>query len=190
MLRGALNMDSDSWTRLAKTYGPTIYHWARLAKLQPQDANEIVQEVFQTIFRKLDTFEQRSFRGWLWVITRNAIMYRFRCQKNIPTAEGGSDFHRRVQSIPESEPQDEAEIQVEIDREKAESEILYKSLEMIRGDFEEQTWQAFWQTAVEQKDSKIVAEELGLTLNSIRQARFRVRQRLKQFLDLHVAETP
>jgi len=96
----------------------------------------------------------------------------------------------RDRSIPESEPQDEAEIQVEIDREKAESEILYKSLEMIRGDFEEQTWQAFWQTAVEQKDSKIVAEELGLTLNSIRQARFRVRQRLKQFLDLHVAETP
>ena len=187
MLRGALAMDADSWSRLTKTYGPTIYRWARMANLQPQDANEIVQEVFQTIFRKLDTFEQRSFRGWLWVITRNAIMYRYRCLKKVPLAEGGSDFHRLIQTLPEEDSLDEEELQLSIDREQAESEILSKALELIREDFEEQTWQAFWQTAVEQKDSKKVSEELGLSLNAIRQARFRVRQRLKEFLDLHIA---
>ena len=52
------------------------------------------------------------------------------------------------------------------------------------GDFEEQTWQAFWMSAVEDMQAPEVAEKLGISANAVRQAKFRVVRRLKEYLGL------
>jgi len=53
---------------------------------------------------------------------------------------------------------------------------------MIEDDFQPQTWQAFWQTAVEGQDAAQVALELGMTPQAVRKAKSRVMQRLREEL--------
>jgi RNA polymerase sigma-70 factor (ECF subfamily) len=55
-------------------------------------------------------------------------------------------------------------------------------VEQVRGDFEEQTWQAFWLTVVEGRSATVLAPELGMTAAAVRQAKARVLRRLKEEL--------
>jgi RNA polymerase sigma-70 factor (ECF subfamily) len=50
----------------------------------------------------------------------------------------------------------------------------------IRGEFEETTWQAFWQTNVGGRSTQEVAASLGISAGAVYIARSRVLARLKQ----------
>ena len=52
--------------------------------------------------------------------------------------------------------------------------------DQIRGAFKDQTWQAFWQTAVEGKEPRETAAALGMSLGAVYIAKSRVRRRLRQ----------
>src|SRR5262249_4512515 len=58
--------------------------------------------------------------------------------------------------VPGAEPADDP-------ADPPESELLHRALELIRGDFEPRTWEAFWQTAVEGRAAADVAADLGMT---------------------------
>ncbi len=51
---------------------------------------------------------------------------------------------------------------------------------MIRGEFEERTWQAFYRVTVEGQAAKHVAENLGVTPSAVRLAKSRVLRRLRE----------
>ena len=53
------------------------------------------------------------------------------------------------------------------------------AVERIRCDFEDSTWQAFWQTSVDAREPREVAEELGLSVGAVYIARSRVLARLR-----------
>ena len=55
-----------------------------------------------------------------------------------------------------------------------------QGLELIRAEFEERTWQAFWRTAVDDVPPKDVAAELSMTPGSVRVAKCRVLRRLRE----------
>jgi RNA polymerase sigma-70 factor (ECF subfamily) len=55
-----------------------------------------------------------------------------------------------------------------------------KGLELIRGDFQELTWRAFWRTAVENQAPAEVGPALGMSKAAVRQAKARVLRRLKE----------
>ena len=57
--------------------------------------------------------------------------------------------------------------------------IVNKTLDLIRPEFEERTWQAFWRAAVEGQPSAVVAEALEMTPGAVRQAKSRVLHRLR-----------
>ena len=59
-------------------------------------------------------------------------------------------------------------------------QIFSWAAERIRPEFQEKTWQAFWQTAVEERDGKEVAESVGLSIGAVYVAKSRVLARLKQ----------
>ncbi len=48
----------------------------------PEDANEVVQDVFLTLFRKIHSFEGRSALGtWIYRVTTNAALVKRRSQR-------------------------------------------------------------------------------------------------------------
>jgi RNA polymerase sigma-70 factor (ECF subfamily) len=50
----------------------------------------------------------------------------------------------------------------------------------VRAEVEAATWQAFWQTACEEKDGKAVAQSLGLSVGAVYIAKSRVLARLRE----------
>jgi RNA polymerase sigma-70 factor (ECF subfamily) len=60
--------------------------------------------------------------------------------------------------------------------------LLRRGLQLIKDDFSDSTWQAFWQQALQGREAGDVARELGLTPAAVRQARYRVLCRLREEL--------
>ena len=60
--------------------------------------------------------------------------------------------------------------------------LFERALELIRGEFEERTWHAFWLTAVEDHPTGEVALELVMTPGAVRVAKSRVLRRLREEL--------
>ena len=115
-----------------------------------------------------------TFRGWLRRITQYKIVDRWRDPE--PAAIGGSDARRMLDQVPDEMP-DSAE-QVASDNDL----LTRTALELIRAEFEERTWQAFWRTAVDERPSPEVAAELGMTKHAVRQAKCRVVRRVREEL--------
>ncbi|MDB5338985.1 MAG: sigma-70 family polymerase sigma factor [Planctomycetaceae bacterium] len=170
--------DSSAWSRLATLYGPLVYRWARRTGLQPNDATDIVQDVFQSVWQGIGQFqlqsEKDSFRGWLWTITRNEVRQYHRQRANRPVAQGGTEANQLLQLAAQwLDRQDEPEPQ------QTTIELAQRALKLVQTDFEPRTWWAFWRTAIEGESSEVVATELGLTANAVRQAKYRVLVRLR-----------
>src|SRR5262249_3176367 len=117
---------------------------------------------------------QGTFRGWLGAITRNKLRDFYERRQRQPAAQGGSDFHRRLQEIPASTLSDDAADAAQL------SDVYYRALELIYSDFEDHTWQAFWRTAVDNHTPAEVAPALGMSKVAVRQAKARVLRRLKE----------
>jgi RNA polymerase sigma-70 factor (ECF subfamily) len=63
--------------------------------------------------------------------------------------------------------------------------LLHRALELVRLDFEDRTWQAFWRVTVEGQAVADVARDLGMSRNAVYIARSRILQRLhEEFGDL------
>jgi len=159
-------------------YGPLVYHWARQAGLQDQDAADIGQEVFRTVADRIATFRHEqlgdTFRGWLWTITRNKLGDFFRRQAGRPEAAGGTTAYQRLQVVSDSSEDEPSASGVDPD-----VGLLHRALDVIRVEFEGTTWQAFWRITVEGERAADVAEDLGMTAQAARQAKYRVLRRLR-----------
>ena len=170
--------DTTGWKRFVALYGQMIYGWCRQSGLQPSDAEDVSQEAFTSIATSIGSFSHRgvpgAFRGWLWTITRNKILDHFRNLDRRPGAVGGTDFRMRVESVPNLP---EEVPQAELSQEQA---LLLRALEQLKGEFQEQTWQAFWRLTVERTTAAKIGEELGMTKKAVRQAKYRVIQRLRE----------
>jgi RNA polymerase sigma-70 factor, ECF subfamily len=173
--------EQDAWRQFTDLYGPLVYHWCRTRELPPEDAADIVQEVFRSVAANIETFEKDeqtgSFRGWLWTITRNKIFDLWKNRRGEAVAVGGSEAHERLQSIPETEPPEADEPST------GTSALVLRAAEMIRPEFQTHTWQAFWRVTVDDIDPATVAEELGMKVGSVFQAKSRVLKRLREYLE-------
>jgi RNA polymerase sigma-70 factor (ECF subfamily) len=66
--------------------------------------------------------------------------------------------------------------------------LLAYAADRVRPLFEESTWQAFWQTAVEGSAGKDVALNLGMSLGAVYIAKSRVLGRIKEHIQLLIDE--
>ena len=178
LLHRVKQRDGEAWSRFAKVYTPLVYGWARRGGLQQNDAADIVQDVFRTVFDKIDDFRHEgassNFRGWLWAITRNRVRLFYRQAGPRPDAVGGSDAAHQMQQVPdlfesESDPSNANE----------QAAILDRALQLIRNDFSEQSWDAFRRVAIGGESATDVAADLGLSPSAVRQAKYRVLCRLR-----------
>jgi RNA polymerase sigma-70 factor (ECF subfamily) len=173
--------DAEAWRRLVFLYSPLVHFWCRRAGLHEADAADVLQDVFLAVAGAVAGFDRRAggaFRAWLWTITRNKLRDHFRRLKDRPEAAGGSEAHRRLLDVPDEEPAAPADPS---DPGSA-TALLRRALELIRGDFEERTWQAFYRATVEGQPAAALAAELGLSVDAVYQAKARVLRRLREEL--------
>jgi RNA polymerase sigma factor (sigma-70 family) len=172
---------AGAWERLVDLYAPLVYHWCRRARLGPEDAADVFQEVFRAVALHVGGFRRDragdSFRGWLRTITRNKIHDHFRRLEQQPRAPGGTDAQQKLQALPDAVEPDGDPPEVNLIHQQ-----LHRILDEIRGDFEERTWQAFWQVQMDGRDTDAVGAALDMTPAAVRKAKFRVLRRLRQEL--------
>ncbi len=154
--------DDAAWRRLASVYAHLVLYWCRGAGVAREDRVDVCQDVFRAVAVGIDDFRwdeaSGSFRGWLRTITRNKVADHFRRRNRHPDAVGGTDAHERLLAIPDHDPSSALEA---TDREKA--IVVNRTLELIRAEFEDRTWQAFWRTTVEDRRSDVVGEAEKVT---------------------------
>lgn len=179
LLERVRHRDQDAWQRLVHIYGPLVSSWISKAGLDEASGADVAQEVWQAVASNLEKFRRSSesgtFRGWVWTITRNKMNDLYRKQRGLPLAAGGTAAHEMLQLLPETEPDDETGIH--------ENVLVQRALELIRPDFEETSWQAFWRMVVDGQPAGDIAMELGLTANAVHQAKFRILKRLREEMD-------
>ncbi|MBC8874305.1 MAG: sigma-70 family RNA polymerase sigma factor [Planctomycetes bacterium] len=181
LLERVRNRDDVAWQRLVDLYSPLVFSLCRRSGLKSEDASDIMQEVFAAIARKIGDFRRDrpgdTFRGWVRIITRNEIRMLFRRIKDQAHAVGGTSANVRLQEIAE-DPLVESETADNEER----SGLYHRALELIRNEFEEQTWKAAIETIVSGRSSVDVAADLGMTPGAVRQAKYKVLRKLRQEL--------
>jgi RNA polymerase sigma-70 factor (ECF subfamily) len=181
LLAGIKSQQPEAWLRLVDVYSPLVYGWCRRTGVAPGDAPDIVQDVFASVAVSINDFRgdspQGGFRAWLSSITRRRISDHFRSKLNQPAAEGGTEARARLLSVPEPTLPPDAEELAD------ESALVWQSVvELVRGEFEASTWQAFWRVAVDAVRPTDAAKELGMSITAVYKAKSRVLCRLRQAL--------
>jgi RNA polymerase sigma-70 factor (ECF subfamily) len=164
----------DAWARFVHLYSPLIYYWSRRTGLQPQDAADLVQEVFALLLRKLPEFDydgQRSFRGWLRTVTLN----KWKEARRRRAAAGGAEADLAVLATNEHADA--------LWDEEYRQYLVGRALEVMKAEFQPGTWMACWAHIVDGKPAAEVAAELDMSVNAVYLATSRVLRRLRTELD-------
>lgn len=150
------SQDADAWERFVGLYLPIIYGWLRELGLKPADASDVSQSVFQTLSQRIALFDAKratsGFRGWLWGVTRNAWRDHCRNAAQHPQATGGSSQLQRMNEIADAPMQPLSTTQ------SFRSSLAHRALQLLRKDFEPQTWSALWRVVIDKQPSPRVAD--------------------------------
>lgn len=192
--------DQSGWSRLVRLYGPLVYSWCRQSGLSPEDASDVAQDVFSSVWKNFEQFRRvkpsDSFRKWLKTIAFNRARDYHRRRRRQAAARGGTTAQLQLAALPDrGGPAEVPGVEVPAtevpgaieetpdQRAREEAHLLRQAMELVRDDFEPKSWQAFWQTAIEGRSAPDVAADLGLTANAVRIAKSRIRARLREEMD-------
>jgi RNA polymerase sigma-70 factor (ECF subfamily) len=182
--------DAVAWQRLEFLYTPLVRWWCRRHGVwQPQDVEDVTQEVFLAVAGKLAGFTKGpagSFRSWLYTITRHKAQDHYRRRRARPAATGGSAAQDRLEKLPETT----SENSVTEHRVSERAILVRRALEMVRPEFQPRTWQAAWQVVVEGQRPVEVAAALGMSAGAVYTAKSRVLGRLRELLSDLLADAP
>jgi RNA polymerase sigma-70 factor (ECF subfamily) len=166
--------DAAAWERFVNLYTPLLYFWACRLGLQPQDASDLVQDVFTLLLQKLPDFAydpQRSFRNWLRTVFMNKWRQRQRRRAVAPAGEARLSIVAAPDTVTLV---DEAEFQ---------QHLTIRALQLMQAEFQPSTWKACWEQVVHGRPAAEVAAELGMTVNAVYLAKGRVLRHLRRELE-------
>ncbi|MFO0965090.1 MAG: sigma-70 family RNA polymerase sigma factor [Gemmataceae bacterium] len=171
--------DQDAWRAFLDLYAPLIYGFGRKSGLQDADAADLTQLVLQAVsgsIGRLDYDRARgTFRGWLFGVTRNQLGKWRRGQKQ-PQGAGDTENVERLAALPAPDEADWWETEYKRQR-------FLVAAQRVRPNVNPDSWQAFWQTAVENRDAVAVAKELNLKVGALYTAKSRVLALIKREIE-------
>jgi RNA polymerase sigma-70 factor (ECF subfamily) len=169
-----LRPDDASWDRLVALYTPLVRGWLAGHALQPADADDVLQEVMQTLVRELPHFchdlRPGAFRRWLRTVVVNRLRAFWRARPR-----GGSLDEALLDRL--ADPSSDLARQWD---EEHDRHVARRLLALLEPEFEPATWQAFRGLVLEGRPTHEVAASLGLSPNAVRIAKSRVLSRFRQ----------
>ena len=169
-------------TRLVALYQPLVRYWCGRAGVPASEVDDLIQEVFAAVTRSIAEF-RRDRPGEEHLPGLAEGRHEKSGSPLLPAESGsitrrgrGEMAYRRLQEFPAKSLDVPDEEQLEFDR------LYRQAIEQVRCEFEEASWQAFWLSAVERRQTAALVEELGMSAAAIRQAKSRVLRRIKEEL--------
>jgi RNA polymerase sigma-70 factor (ECF subfamily) len=172
--------DRMAWSEFVHIYAPLIHAYAMHRGLQDADAADVAQVVLSQLLRAAPGFRydpsRGQFRAWLFTITLNELRKVAKRHARQPVGTGESEVRQLLEQHP-----DDAE-SAYWDREY-QRQLFDWVAKKVQSEFRETTWQAFWATAVENREIKEVAQELGISVGAIYIARSRILVRIREEIE-------
>lgn len=171
-----------AWNEFMNLYGPVVYGFARKRGLQDADAADLMQDVMRSVATAIGQLnydrKRGSFAGWLFTITRNKVFNFLSARRIRPQAAGDTATNQMLNSHPdEAETSETWEIEYQ-------RRLASLAMDKIKSEFQDNTWRAFWLTAVEGVSASEAASQVGLSTGAVYVAKSRVLARLKEEVDL------
>jgi len=174
-IRDAKNQ--EAWEQFVEIYTPLVYGFCRAHGLQDADAADVAQETMRAVARAMATFEydpeRGRFRSWLHTVVRSKLNNFLATRQRQPELAGHSTLQLKMEGASTAAEQSSWDAEYHW-------RMLNWVAERVRGEFQANTWQAFWRTAIDQQDGKEVAQGLGLSVSAVYAAKSRVLARLRQ----------
>jgi RNA polymerase sigma-70 factor (ECF subfamily) len=170
--------DQEAWGEFVIIYRPDVYRLARRKGLQHADAEDLAQQVLSAVAAAVDRWEpderRGRFRTWLYRIAHNLIVNAL-TRRSPDRAAGTGSADDVLAGWPAGEEPASDLVRTEYRR-----EVFNWAARQIRDEFQADTWDAFWRTAVEGQPVADVAAALGKTAGGVYAARGRVMRRLRE----------
>ena len=175
--------DNEAWSEFIDLYEPLLRRFYMRSGLQAADASDLTQEVLRAVARSIGQLEYDPqigrFRSWLLTIARNKLKNYYASRQR--KLKGSGDT--RIKNFIEEVPDDDREIE-QIWEKEYQQRVFDWAVERIRGSFQQNTWKAFWGTAVDNRDPGEVADELGMSTGAVYIAKSRVVAKLREKIEL------
>jgi RNA polymerase sigma-70 factor (ECF subfamily) len=171
--------DDLAWSEFVEIYTPLIERLARQKGFQEADAADLVQEVLETVARRIDRYDpdpaKGSFRGWLSRIARNLILDALTARRRHPQGAGDTGVRRLLDAQPAPSPEDTELYESEYRR-----RAFAWAAERVRDEVSELAWRVFWMAAVEGGSAQNVALAVGTTIGTVYHYKSLVLARLRR----------
>ena len=176
LLKRCKKGDQTAWDELVNRYQRLIFAIPRRAGLADEQAEDVFQDVFITLFEKLDEIEQPDrIRSWIVTTAKFKTWAIVRGSKNIKAPNTAEEMEAEMAAIPDSAPLADQQL-VELEQQhlirtalKELEERCQKILSMIY-------------LRVQAASYSEVAEEIGVGESSISPLRSRCLKKLEKLL--------
>ncbi|MFO0957166.1 MAG: sigma-70 family RNA polymerase sigma factor [Isosphaeraceae bacterium] len=167
--------DDDAWHRLDRLYRPWVLGWLVRQGVSEADAEDLGQEVFSVVHRRLAEFDHSgrvgAFRTWLRTITIHYLKGYWRKRLH------GVARRDEVDLAGLADPDDTLERLWDREHDTA---IAQRLMLLIEPEFSPATWRAFRRQVLDGEKADRVSAEMGLSVNAVLIAKSRVLRRLRQ----------
>lgn len=175
--------DTGAWVEFCSRYGELIRGFCKRQGLQPSDIDDVQQDVLLALTKVMPKFEydaaKGTFRGYLKTAVLHAI-YRKSCQKRGET---------RLPDIEETTRVAAGDSQADIHWEAQWRQYhLSRAMRLIDAEYSITDREAFEQYAVAGRAATAVAADLGVSADSVYQAKSRIMRRLAELIEQQVQE--
>jgi RNA polymerase sigma factor (sigma-70 family) len=168
--------DTAAWSEFVAVYSPLVYRFARRHGLQDADAADISQDVLRAVVGAVGGLEHQpgrgAFRRWLFTVARNRLIDFYKSARHRDRGTGSSDTLDLLLEVPA--PHEEPDWDREYER-----QVFGWAADRVRPEFQQNTWRAFWLTAVEGRSGPEAVAILGMSLGAVHVARSRVLARIR-----------
>ena len=161
-----------SWQDFCTRYAPVIAGFARNAGLRSQDADDVMQEVLLGFFQASPRFTYDPARGRFRGYLKRCVLNAMRRRRGLPSAD-----------LDAVEPAaEDPELEASWER-MWEAQALERAMAEVQSRLEARTFEAFDLYTRRDVPAEAVAERLGISVNSVHQAKARVSRLVREALE-------
>ena len=170
--------DAAAWEEFVGIYQPVIVRLAMSRGLQHADADDLAQHVLVSVSHKVSEWHQDpqrgQFRTWLSRVIRNAALNML-TRRKADRGMGGTSALALINGKTADVCSDAEVFDLEARR-----EAFRWAADQVQAEFQPQTWDAFWLTAVEGLTVAESGRRTGKSVGAVYVARSRVMTRLQK----------
>jgi RNA polymerase sigma-70 factor (ECF subfamily) len=177
--------DPSAFDEIVRRYGDKVFSLTYRMLGNRQEAEDVAQEVFITVFKTVDSFRgEAKFSTWLLRIAANQSKNRIKYLARRPT-DGGEIDEAPQAGAPGATPGPVAHAQIEAPDKLLEAAEMERLMQAAIADLDEEHRLLVILRDVEEMSYQEIGEITGLPEGTIKSRLHRARMAIKEHLDKH-----